>query len=153
MVLGRTNATIWIFLTFYSKRASHQRCSRISGLQSSSKLFDESLETITPAVGISINPLYSSDSIMSIFFQNTEDSNEMAQKCSILSMSTLTDLQRNKCNILPRDIITYDTSIIQWNYPSPFSNNYFYPCRYFTPQMHLSEILRLHVQVRAVGSG
>ena len=33
----------------------------------SSKLFDESLETITPAIGISINPLYSSDSFMSIF--------------------------------------------------------------------------------------
>ena len=68
-------------------------------------------------------------------------------------MSTRTDLQRDKCNILPRDIITYDSSIIQWNYPlSPFSNDYFYPCQYFPPQMHLSEILRLHVQVRAVGS-
>ena len=50
-------------------------------------------------------------------------------------MSTLTDLQRNKCNILPREIITYDTSIIQWNYPSPFSNDNFYPCHYFPPQM------------------
>ena len=34
-----------------------------------------------------------------------------------------------------------------------FGNDYFYPCRYFPPRMHLSEILRLHVQVRAVGSG
>ena len=34
-----------------------------------------------------------------------------------------------------------------------FSNDYFYHCHYFPPQMHLSEILRLHVQVRAVGSG
>ena len=34
-----------------------------------------------------------------------------------------------------------------------FGNDYFYPCHYFPPQMHLSEILRLHVQVRAVGSG
>ena len=32
--------------------------------------------TITPVIGISINPLYSSDSFMSIF-KNTEDSNEM----------------------------------------------------------------------------
>ena len=91
---------------------------------------------------------------------------------------TLTDLQRNKYNILPQEIITYDPSIIQWNYPShycikpeeetkvqrvnytsahthtnTFSNSYFYPRNYFPPQMHLSEILRLHVQVRAVGSG
>ena len=44
-------------------------------------------------------------------------------------------------------------SIIQWNYPGPFRNDYFYPCHYFPPQMHLSEILRLHVQVRAVDSG
>ena len=34
-----------------------------------------------------------------------------------------------------------------------FGNDYFYPCHYFPPQMHLSEILKLHVQVRAVGSG
>ena len=33
------------------------------------------------------------------------------------------------------------------------STDYFYPCHYFPPQMHISEILRLHVQVRAVGSG
>ena len=78
MVFGRTNATIGIFLTFYSKRASHRRCLRISGLQSSSKLLDENLETITPAIGISINPLYSSDSFMGFFLKNTEDSNEMA---------------------------------------------------------------------------
>ena len=95
-------------------------------------------------------------------------------------MSTLTDLQRNKCNILPREIITHDPSITQWNYPSlycikpeeekkykgliahtnarkhtnTFSNDYFYPCYYFPPQMHPSGILqRLHVQFRAVGSG
>ena len=94
-------------------------------------------------------------------------------------MSTLTDLQRNKCNVLPLEIITYDPSIIQWNYPSlhcikpeeekkckgliahtyarthtnTFSNDYFYPCHYFPPQMHLSEILKLHVQVLAVGLG
>ena len=95
-------------------------------------------------------------------------------------MSTLTDLQRNKCNILPWEIITYEPSILQWNYPSlycikpeeeekmykgliahtnarthtnTFGNDYFYPCHYFPPQMHLSEILRLHVQVRAVGLG
>ena len=66
MVFGRMNAKIGIFLTLYSKRALHRRCKRISGLQSSSKLFDESLETITPAIGISIYPLYSSDSFMSI---------------------------------------------------------------------------------------
>ena len=36
-------------------------------LRSSSKLFDESLETITPAIGISINPLYSSYLFMSVF--------------------------------------------------------------------------------------
>ena len=30
-------------------------------------LFDESLETITPAIGISINPLYSSNLFMSVF--------------------------------------------------------------------------------------
>ena len=83
MFFGRTNATIGIFLTFDSKRSLHRRCSRISGLQSSFKLFDENLETITPAIGISINPLYSSDSFMSIFFQNTEDSNEMAQHAAI----------------------------------------------------------------------
>ena len=35
------------------------------------------LKQKTPAIGISINPLYSSDSFMSIF-KNTEDSNEMA---------------------------------------------------------------------------
>ena len=29
-----------------------------------------SLETITPAIGISINPLYSSDSFMSIFLKH-----------------------------------------------------------------------------------
>ena len=40
----------------------------ISGLQSSSKLYNESLETKTPAIGININPFYSSDSFMSIFF-------------------------------------------------------------------------------------
>ena len=34
-----------------------------------------------------------------------------------------------------------------------FGNDYFYPCRYFPSQMHLSETLRLHVQVHAVGSG
>ena len=34
-----------------------------------------------------------------------------------------------------------------------FSYDYFYHCHYFPPHMHLSEILRLHVQVRAVGSG
>ena len=34
-----------------------------------------------------------------------------------------------------------------------FGNDYFYPCHYFPPQMHLSEILRIHVQVRAVGTG
>ena len=34
-----------------------------------------------------------------------------------------------------------------------FSNDYFYPFHYFPPQMHLCEILRLHVQVRAVWSG
>ena len=61
MVFGRTIATIGIFLTFYSKRASHRRYQRFSGLKSSSKLFDESLETISPAIGISINPLYSSE--------------------------------------------------------------------------------------------
>ena len=71
MVFGRTNATIGIFLTFYS----------ISGLQSSSKLYNESLETKTPATGISINPLYSSDSFMSIF-KNTEDSNEMVHNAA-----------------------------------------------------------------------
>ena len=34
-----------------------------------------------------------------------------------------------------------------------FGNDYFYHCHYFSPQMHQSEILRFHVQVRAVGSG
>ena len=34
-----------------------------------------------------------------------------------------------------------------------FSNDYFYPCHYFPPQMHLSEILRLPVLVWVVGSG
>ena len=76
MGFGRTIATIGIYLTFYSKRASHRRCQRFSGLKSSSKLFDESLETITPAIGICINPLYSSDLFMSVL--NTKDSNEMA---------------------------------------------------------------------------
>ena len=66
MVFGRTNATIGIFLTFYSKRVSHRRCLRISG----SKLFDESLEIIILAIGISINPLYSSDSFMSILLKH-----------------------------------------------------------------------------------
>ena len=37
---------------------------------------------------------------------------------TILSMSTLNDLQRNKCNIMPQEIITYDPSINQCNYPS-----------------------------------
>ena len=79
MVFGRKNATIGIFLTFYSERASHRRCLLISGLQSFSNLFNESLETITPVIGISINPLYSSDSFMSIFLKKKiEDSNEMA---------------------------------------------------------------------------
>ena len=81
MVFGRTSATIGIVLTFYSKRASHRRYQRILDLQSSSKLFDESLETITPAIGISINPLYSSDSFNSIF-KNTEYSNEMAHNAA-----------------------------------------------------------------------
>ena len=81
MVFGRTIATIGIFLTFYSKRASHRRCQRFSGLKSSSKLFDESLETITPAIGISINPLYSSYLFMSVFL-NTKDSNEMAHNAA-----------------------------------------------------------------------
>ena len=80
MVFWRTNATIGIFLTFYSKRASHQRCKRISGLQSSPKLYNESLETKTPAIGISINTLYSSDSW--VFFKNTEDSSEMAHNAA-----------------------------------------------------------------------
>ena len=42
----------------------------------------ESLETKTPAIGISINPLYSNDSFMSIFLKNTEDSNEMAHNAA-----------------------------------------------------------------------
>ena len=50
---------------------------------------------------------------MSIFKKtHTKDSS------NILSMSTLTDLQRNKRNILPWENITYDPSILQWNYPS-----------------------------------
>ena len=161
MVFGRTITTIGIFLTFYSKRASHRRCQRFSGLKSSSKLFDESLETITPAIGISINPLYSSY----LFMRN-------CAQCSILSMSTLTDLQRNKCNILPREIITYDPLDSTMKLPkslfikpeeekrfkarthtNTFGNDYFYPCHYFPPQMHLSEFLWLHVQIGAVGSG
>ena len=81
MVFGRTIATIGIFLTFYSKRASHRRCQRFSGIKSSSKLFDESLETITPAVGISINPLYSNYLCMSVFL-NRKDSNEMAHNAA-----------------------------------------------------------------------
>ena len=81
MVFGRTIATSGIFLTFYSKRASHRRCQRFSGLKSPSKLFDDSLETITPAIGISINPLYSSDSFMSVFLK-TKDSNEMAHNAA-----------------------------------------------------------------------
>ena len=47
---------------------------------------------------------------MSVFL-NAKDSNEMAHNAAFykyVSMSTLTDLQRNKCNILPREIITYD---------------------------------------------
>ena len=43
-----------------------------------------------------------------VCFLNTKDSNEMAHNATFLSMSTLTDLQRNKCNILPWEIITYD---------------------------------------------
>ena len=31
--------------------------------------------------------------------------------------------QRNKCNILPRELITYEPSIIQWNYSSLFALN------------------------------
>ena len=80
MVFGRTIATIGIFLTLYSKRASHRRCQRFSGLKSSPKQFDESLETITPAIGISINPLYSSYLFMSVL--NTKDSNEMAHNAA-----------------------------------------------------------------------
>ena len=54
----------------------------ISGLESSSKLYNEGLETKTPAIGININPLYSNDSFMSIFFKNTENSNEMAHNAA-----------------------------------------------------------------------
>ena len=39
-----------------------------------------SLETITPAIGISINPLYSSNSFMSVL--NTKNSNEMAHNAA-----------------------------------------------------------------------
>ena len=80
IVFGRTIATNEIFLTFYSTRASHRRCQRFSGLKSSSKLFVESLETITPAIGISINPLYSSYLFMSVL--NKKDSNEMAHNAA-----------------------------------------------------------------------
>ena len=87
-------------------------------------------------------------------------------------MSTLTDLQRNKCDILPREIITYNPLdskmklleeekgykglIAHTNartHTNTFGNDYFHPCHYFPPQMQLSEILRIHVQVRAVGFG
>ena len=47
--------------------ARELRIEDVNAFHVSSKLFDESLETITPAIGISINPLYSSDSFMSIF--------------------------------------------------------------------------------------
>ena len=57
------------------------RIKDVNAFHGSSKLFDESLETITPAIGISINPLYSSDPFMSIF-KNTEDSNEMAHNAA-----------------------------------------------------------------------
>ena len=81
-------------------------------------------------------------------------------------MSTLTDLQRNKCNILPREIITYDPSIIQWNYPSLYcikpeeekrykgliahsnarthTNTFGH---YFPPQINLSEILMFRFEL------
>ena len=55
-----------------------------------------------------------------LFFKKHRRFKWNGAQCNILSMSTLTDLQRNKCNFLPQEIITYDTSIIQWNYPSPY---------------------------------
>ena len=47
------------------------------------KLF-ETVKAITPAIGININPLYSSDSFMNIFLKKTttEESNEMAHKAA-----------------------------------------------------------------------
>ena len=40
------------------------------------------LKQIHKPFGISINPLYFSDSFMSIFLKNTEDSNEMAHNAA-----------------------------------------------------------------------
>ena len=86
MVFGRTNATIGILLTFYSKRASHRKILTHFRRPKlfKSKLYNESLETKTPAIGISINSLYFSDSFMSFFKKkkNTEGSNEMAHNAA-----------------------------------------------------------------------
>ena len=66
MVFGRTNATVGIFLTFFIAR--ERRIEYVNAFQAAKALRNcsMSLETITPVIGISINPLYSSDSFMSI---------------------------------------------------------------------------------------
>ena len=70
MVFGRLQQQRY-FSTFIAREL---RTEDVNTFQASK---DESLETIILAICISINPLYSSDSFMSIFL-NTEDSNEMA---------------------------------------------------------------------------
>ena len=78
MVFGRTNATIGIFLTFYS-------IEDVNAFQASKALRNCTMRVLKQKhqpFGISINPLYFSDSYFSIFFKNTEDSNEMAHNAA-----------------------------------------------------------------------
>ena len=55
------------FSLFIARELRTEDVNAFQASKSSTKLFDESIETITPAIGISINPLYSSDSFMNIF--------------------------------------------------------------------------------------
>ena len=74
-VVGGTNAAAGIYANINYKRAPHQCCYHISGLQSSSMRFLKDKHQLLYKC-ISINPLYTCDSLMRTF-SDSEYSDEM----------------------------------------------------------------------------